>query len=163
MVRVSERDRDRTERSLRDGCAEGYLSIDTLCIRLDANYRAKTTDELDALTDDLPWRMRSWASRLRSLGRGLRGGDLGLAVDVVPADTSGRLVLGRGEGCDVVLHDPTVSGIHAELTRDGRRLMIRDLDSKNGTWVNSQRVRATRLRLGDDVQLGAVRLVVRRG
>ena len=66
-----------------------------------------------------------------------------------------RVVVGTHESCDLVLTDPTVSRQHIEiaLVPDGYR--IRDLDSKNGTFLDSVRVHdvvvdgGTRLRIGE--------------
>lgn len=64
--------------------------------------------------------------------------------------------IGR-EGCDVNLADPDVSRRHAVIRAGdgGRAPTIDDLDSRNGTWVNDQRVEGpTTLRNGDVVRLG---------
>jgi transcriptional regulator with PAS, ATPase and Fis domain len=54
--------------------------------------------------------------------------------------TQGRLVLGRADAGGVPLPDERVSREHAELTIEGGRVTVRDLDSRNGTFVNGQRV-----------------------
>ena len=41
---------------------------------------------------------------------------------------------------DVVLHDPEVSRTHARLVRQGSGWMIKDFESKKGTFVNGRRV-----------------------
>ncbi|MGI8592921.1 MAG: PrsW family glutamic-type intramembrane protease [Solirubrobacteraceae bacterium] len=62
------------------------------------------------------------------------------AGKVVLLGAGGRLSVGRGRDCDVVLHDPKASRRHAELSAqpDGR-IVLADLGSSNGTWVNGQR------------------------
>ena len=45
-------------------------------------------------------------------------------------------VIGRRQGSDVVIHDTNVSRMHAQIKRDGTRLMIEDTNSSNGTMVN---------------------------
>jgi pSer/pThr/pTyr-binding forkhead associated (FHA) protein len=47
-----------------------------------------------------------------------------------------------------------VSAVHAEITADGQNLVIRDLQSRNGTFVGSERITEKRLAPGDLVQLG---------
>jgi hypothetical protein len=64
----------------------------------------------------------------------------------VPTDTfeiSGpRFLVGRDEGCDLVLDDPKVSREHAEIVAGAGPLRIlRDLGSANGTLVNGQPLR----------------------
>jgi len=65
--------------------------------------------------------------------------------------------VGRRFGCDLQLMWATVSGHHAEfLTQANGDLVLRDLDSTNGTFVNGERIRGkVVLQVGDIVQLGA--------
>ncbi len=70
----------------------------------------------------------------------------------------GPLVLGREEGCDVVLDWPSVSRRHAEVTLDGQTVTIRDLGSTNGTEVNGVTIQRQQLRDGDQVAIGQVLL-----
>lgn len=59
------------------------------------------------------------------------------------------LMVGRREGCDVVLRFPNVSGNHCELTIVDGYWVVRDLGSSNGTKVNGARVAEQRLEPGD--------------
>jgi DNA-binding CsgD family transcriptional regulator len=74
-----------------------------------------------------------------------------------------RLTLGADPANDLALPaDPTVSRLHAVLERYGTGWCVRDLDSRNGTFVNGQRVwRERPLRPGDELRVGASRLVYR--
>lgn len=47
--------------------------------------------------------------------------------------------IGRSPDADIVVSDPTLSRIHAEITI-GSQIILRDLGSTNGTWHNSERV-----------------------
>lgn len=47
-----------------------------------------------------------------------------------------RLRMGRDPGCDLVIDHPSVSRQHAELYREGDRWRLRDLGSKNGSFVD---------------------------
>jgi DNA-binding CsgD family transcriptional regulator len=76
---------------------------------------------------------------------------------------AGRLTLGADPANDLPLPaDPTLSRLHAALERYGAGWCVRDLDSRNGTFVNGQRVwRERPLRPGDELRVGATRLVYR--
>ena len=50
------------------------------------------------------------------------------------------LVIGREEGCDVVVPDRQVSRNHARLTRLEEGVLLEDLGSKNGTFRNGERM-----------------------
>ncbi|QNP40136.1 FHA domain-containing protein [Lysobacter solisilvae (ex Woo and Kim 2020)] len=47
-----------------------------------------------------------------------------------------RLRIGRDPGCDLVIEHPSVSRAHAELSHDGSDWRLRDLGSKNGSFVD---------------------------
>ena len=63
--------------------------------------------------------------------------------------------VGRAVDCQISLaHDRRVSRQHARLERDREEWFILDLDSANGTFVNDQKVRQTKLQVGDRIRLG---------
>jgi hypothetical protein len=71
--------------------------------------------------------------------------------------TGGATLIGRSPGCHVVLSDLNVSSSHAEIVWDGAQYLVRDLGSKNGTWLNGRRVaNATPLFSGAQVFFGTV-------
>jgi len=70
-----------------------------------------------------------------------------------------RTTVGRGEGCDVVLDGETVSRLHCEIARFGTVYVLQDF-SRNGTYVNGQRVRQTQLQDGDQLRIGQNILLV---
>jgi DNA-binding winged helix-turn-helix (wHTH) protein len=62
--------------------------------------------------------------------------------------------IGRWEDNDVAIQDRWISRYHAEVHREKDRYIIRDLDSKNGTLVNGQRIAApVALADGDEIQV----------
>jgi len=71
-------------------------------------------------------------------------------------------LLGRGTDCDLRLVDPGVSRHHAELRVEGQQVILVDLGSTNGTFVNGQPVRRVELTDGTRVTLGRTTLVFRR-
>lgn len=71
------------------------------------------------------------------------------------------LSLGTSPDCDLVLEDSSVSRQHARLTLTERGLIVRDLESKNGTYVNGVRVIEAHVRPNDTLALANVRITVR--
>ncbi|MFN0062448.1 MAG: sigma 54-interacting transcriptional regulator [Myxococcaceae bacterium] len=71
-----------------------------------------------------------------------------------------RVVLGRGENCDVVLPDPHISRQHVALTREGDSIFVEDLSGK-GTLVSGTSTQKTTLVDGADIALGQWRAVFR--
>jgi pSer/pThr/pTyr-binding forkhead associated (FHA) protein len=70
-------------------------------------------------------------------------------------------LLGRGTDCDLRLVDPGVSRHHAELRVEGDQVVLVDLGSTNGTFVNGQPVRRVALGDGTHVSLGRTTLIFR--
>jgi FHA domain/Domain of unknown function (DUF1707) len=166
-MRPSFVERERVAGRLRGARAEDRLSPDTLSHRLELAYSARSHDELEWLTADLPESralMRAaltavtaisrWSSRLETAWREPRAQRLKLPVH--EGTTIGR---SRWSGC--VLSDPTVSRAHAVVHyRDGK-WSLRDLGSTNGTFVNGRRITdEIEVRPGDEVAFGAVRFVL---
>lgn len=70
---------------------------------------------------------------------------------------AGAAVLGRHPDCDVQLQSHVVSRRHARLVRDGKRYLLEDLESGNGTFLNGKRIQApSPLGHGDEIKLGPV-------
>jgi predicted component of type VI protein secretion system len=82
--------------------------------------------------------------------------------EVVVLDAE-RVSMGKARSNDIVLRsDPTVSRMHAVLERFSGGWCVRDLAARNGTFVNGQRLLGDcQLRAGDEIRLGATRLVFR--
>lgn len=72
-----------------------------------------------------------------------------------------RVTVGKSSTNTVSLeHDETVSRLHAVLENLGFAWSIRDLGSRNGTYLNGEQVTAERaLRSGDEVRVGKSRLI----
>jgi two-component system, NtrC family, response regulator GlrR len=71
-----------------------------------------------------------------------------------------RLVVGSSSASDVVIRDQTVSRVHALLEPKGEGVLVRDLDSRNGTLVNGMRVQEMVLTSSAELQLGTTKLFV---
>jgi len=71
------------------------------------------------------------------------------------------VTIGRHEDNSVVLPDPDISRHHAEITLQGGRWAIRDLDSANGTYVNGESIHDPYvLRHGDMIRVGQSQFLV---
>lgn len=91
----------------------------------------------------------------RALLRGVSGPYFGRVLGV-----PGRLVIGRGSDCDLVLDEPEMSRKHAmiEVTNDG--IYLRDMGSANGTFVNGVQVRDAVLYTGDQIAFDRNRFLI---
>lgn len=70
--------------------------------------------------------------------------------------------IGRDPFCVVRLKDPEISRRHCELFNDKDKVIIKDLGSRNGTLVNSRRLRhSIELKDKDIIQVGSTQLQAR--
>ena len=86
------------------------------------------------------------------------GGPTGV---VFPIPRTGIVTIGRSPDADIFLDDITVSRHHSQIEHRVEGLVLRDLGSLNGTYVNRRRIHdEERLQNGDEVQVGKFRLVL---
>lgn len=72
-----------------------------------------------------------------------------------------RIEIGRALDCDISILEPGLSRKHAELEPSGNKLIIRDLGSVNGTYVNAEKIDGeAELKDGDQLQFDKVRFIV---
>ena len=64
------------------------------------------------------------------------------------------IALGRGDKCEIVLHDDRASRLHARIVPEGDDLFIVDENSSNGTFVNGVLVVKRRLEADDVIRIG---------
>ena len=73
--------------------------------------------------------------------------------------TSAVSVVGRDDDADVIIPIPTVSGAHAKVEVDESLMWVTDLESTNGTYVNSERIsERTEVTVGSTVIFGDANL-----
>jgi hypothetical protein len=85
-----------------------------------------------------------------------------LVVDRAPGhdpgmiyDLNGDIVLGRGDRTQIRLQDPFASSRHARIAEQGNILVIEDLRSTNGTYLNEELLESPRpLHPGDRLRIG---------
>lgn len=133
-------DRDRAVEILQRAWVVDCLSIETFEFRVAQALAARSQEELRAVLRDLPARQSRTSE---------------LCMSVVLDIAERKILLGRHRTCDRVLCDETISRRHALVRRTTAGLVLRDLDSTNGTWVNGRRVTGpTTIRPCDEVALG---------
>jgi DNA-binding NtrC family response regulator len=106
-------------------------------------------------------------------GAGDRGPTLALEIAALTPEGSAWLVVERGPGagnslvigdgpiaigsdpaCNLVINDPHVSRRHAEISRTDRGIVLRDLGSRNGTFVGQLAVHEVTLPSGVEIRVG---------
>lgn len=101
-------------------------------------------------------------------GSGVQGGGGTVAIRLgegaarilAAGDLHRGVVIGRGSEAGLRLDEPSISRRHAELRLDGRRLLLTDLGSTNGTFVDGRRLVAgqpVQINSRSDLMLGTVR------
>lgn len=71
------------------------------------------------------------------------------------------LTIGRAPDNDIQVDNLAVSSHHAKIVNEGGKLVVEDLNSMNGTFVNNQRVKRVTLKPGDVVLVGKHTIEVR--
>ncbi len=92
----------------------------------------------------------------------LSGADAGRIVEVRAPAPGEPFVLGRVQGCDLVVRDEGASRRHAELWVEEGGLLLRDLGSANGTCVDGRRVDEVVLTGGEELRIAGVDIGVDR-
>lgn len=72
-------------------------------------------------------------------------------------------IIGASSAADVFIDNPFVSRMHAQIVVENDQYRVRDLDSRNGTFINGTRIsgEGTRLRSGDRIELGEGQVVLK--
>ncbi len=95
---------------------------------------------------------RTWTLTVEQGPRTLRG----VRMNVVTP-----IIVGRAPGSDIVVPDDVVSGRHARFSMMGGDLMVEDLNSTNGTFLNGEPVQQVQRCLeGDEISIGDVLIKV---
>jgi pSer/pThr/pTyr-binding forkhead associated (FHA) protein len=160
--------------------SEQLLNILKLCLLalvylfmlrvLRAVWAEVTPRPADALTGRRARRAAVPAPAAPAPPRGRKGkGPPGELVALEPADPAGwryplgdEITVGRAAGCQVTVDDTYVSQLHARVfSRDGQ-VMVEDLGSTNGTYLNRSKVSGPMvMQKGDRLQIGNTVLEVR--
>ena len=72
---------------------------------------------------------------------------------------SSTTVIGRRHDCDLCVSLISVSRRHCQISYGKGVLKIRDLGSRNGTYLNGKRIHEATIRAGDSIEVGPLKLV----
>lgn len=72
----------------------------------------------------------------------------------------GAITIGRAENNSIVIEDITVSQNHAQIYTFQNTSHIKDLDSKNGVYVNGKKTHHHIIQTGDSVRLGSYSFII---
>ncbi len=130
---------DNIELSFHDGTKAEQHTIDLSLdhILLEA---ARRRDEGAATQDN-----KAWARMITVSG----------AVQEVFLLVNPEIYVGRSQECDICIANPTVSSQHAIIGVNDGKIVLQDLNSSNGTYVNGDKVSEKNLKHGDLTQFGA--------
>lgn len=68
--------------------------------------------------------------------------------------------IGRSSYTDLFIDHATVSSVHCEVIVDGDAILVRDLGSTNGTFVNGKPIRFSPINIGERLMVGSVEIAV---
>lgn len=111
--------------------------------RVDRDYTAREGGARPTAREAAPL-----ALRIRSQGR----------EALLPIESD--VTIGKDPGCTLVLDDGFASGVHCRLVPRGGQLIVTDLDSTNGTWVNGLRVGSAEVGPGANLRIGGTEIAV---
>ncbi|HEY7886967.1 MAG TPA: AAA family ATPase [Steroidobacteraceae bacterium] len=120
-------------------------------------FAARTQQQIKAATELALPRMRGADPALPPLGKLLVATD-GRTVQEIPL-TQGRVIVGRTTDNDLQIDSRFVSRHHCQITTSANSCVIEDLNSTNGIYVKSRRVRRHYLNDGDVVLVGKHELI----
>jgi pSer/pThr/pTyr-binding forkhead associated (FHA) protein len=72
-----------------------------------------------------------------------------------------RVLLGRGPEADIMILDPSVSSRHCLLFSKGGKFYLKDLGSKNGTFINGEPIVLAPIKDGDLITIGEKKFLFR--
>ncbi len=160
------------------GCAKRYrFDVAKLRGRSRATLRCPSCGAgitVTAPTDpgDQTTRIDADANQLASSAK-VPGGDLSLppsrrmSLAILQGKDSGRIfpidrplvVLGRAD-CDIVLNDPEISRQHASIEVHGARVVLKDLGSTNGTFINDVKIAQSEIANHAEFRVGGTVLML---
>ncbi|MBX3696457.1 MAG: FHA domain-containing protein [Dokdonella sp.] len=105
--------------------------------------------------DDSDGRTRVRMALPKFMLRGVSGATFGRNFALV-----GTMTIGRQSDCGIPIQAEEISRHHARLQVTAEGVMVEDLGSANGTWINDKRVHTGMLVPGDELRLDTVRFLL---
>ena len=68
--------------------------------------------------------------------------------------------IGRQQDCDLCIPLSVVSRRHCEVYSEFNKLTVRDLKSRNGTFVNDESIEEVQIKAGDTLKIGPIRFII---
>jgi serine/threonine protein kinase len=150
-------------RSLRP---EVPAKLEGICMRCMSKHPADRYASALALAEDLT-RLRASLSSLGGKAAMARRQPALLLESLADGKTlrvsRQKTVIGRTSDCDIVVRAADVSKQHCRILVDAEEIVVEDLDSSNGTFVNDRPVKRFPLVDGDRLRIGDYEFVVRLG
>ena len=87
--------------------------------------------------------------------RGVSGTTFGKSFPLI-----GNMLIGREKSCDITIPSDEISRSHARIIARPDSILIEDLGSANGTYVNGHPIEKAVLKLGDDIRFDKIRFQV---
>lgn len=140
----------RTE--LRASDVIGIHNIELLLVDPKAEAAATTPEAATALTPALANIPVAPAANKQGSGWVLKAKTGSIVGKSFPIPSTGKMVIGRANNCDIQLPANHVSRQHAEVHIAGGKLLVKDLNSSNGTFINRKKVSDGELKNGDEVR-----------
>jgi predicted component of type VI protein secretion system len=84
--------------------------------------------------------------------RGVTGGAFGRSYPL-----QAPITIGRSPECDIHINDPGLSRVHARLVPGEDGVVVEDLNSTNGTFLNDRRLMKDKARMGDEIGFDKLR------
>lgn len=81
-----------------------------------------------------------------------------ILTDLVPGD---KLSVGRGQNVQLWVNDKNISREHCQISNENNKVIVTDLKSRNGTFINGQRIlKRTEVKEGDEIRLASTSQIV---
>jgi pSer/pThr/pTyr-binding forkhead associated (FHA) protein len=129
------------------------ITVGGVQMRLVVVEQASSSDKPSAEADNGATRLRMAIPKY--VLRGVSGSAFGKTFPI-----GAQLTIGRAQDCDISIASEEISRRHASVKPTPEGLLVEDLGSANGTYINGQLVKSGVLKAGDELRLDAIRFLL---